>query len=147
MSTENQITLSIDDYLSEDEKKRIAIDAFRAAAACRSQQDFERIISNSAYDLVAKVVDAHFEGSMVETLKSKAIGVINNLSPLTVFSPPNAWDRAASKGFEHLQAALDDLQPLIHSRVSELIASYDSEHLNEMIERQVGEAIIRKLTA
>ncbi|MBP5060408.1 hypothetical protein [Pseudomonas chlororaphis] len=147
MSTNNQITLSIDDYLSEAEKKQIVADAFRAEAARHSQEDFERIISNSAYHLVSEAVDTHFDGGMVEVLTANAIKVINNLSSTTVFSPPNAWDRAASKGFEHLQAALDDLKPLIRGRVSELIASYDSAHMSEMIERQVGEAIIRKLTA
>jgi uncharacterized membrane-anchored protein YjiN (DUF445 family) len=140
-------TINFDDYISEAEKKQIVIDAFRAEASRHSQKDFERIISNSAYHMVGEVVDAHFDGGMVELLKANAIKVINSLSSSTVFSPPNAWDRASSKGFDHMQSALEELKPMIHQRVAELISNYNSEELRELIERQVGEAIIKKLTA
>lgn len=143
----SELTINVDDYLSESDKRRIVTDAFSAAAAAHSQKDFERIISNSAYYLVGEIVDQHFDGNMVATLKDKAISVINNLSSSTVFSPPNAWDRAASKGFEHMQSALDELKPMIHQRVHDLIARYSSEELRSLIEEQIGDAIIKKLTA
>lgn len=143
----SELTINVDDYLSESDKRRIVTDAFSAAAAAHAQKDFERIISNSAYYLVGEIVDQHFDGNMVATLKDKAISVINNLSSSTVFSPPNAWDRAASKGFEHMQSALDELKPMIHQRVHELIARYNSEELRSLIEEQIGDAIIKKLTA
>lgn len=143
----SELTINVDDYLSESDKRRIVTDAFSAAAAAHAQKDFERIISNSAYYLVGEIVDQHFDGNMVATLKDKAISVINNLSSSTVFSPPNAWDRAASKGFEHMQSALDDLKPMIHQRVHDLIARYNSEELRSLIEEQIGDAIIKKLTA
>jgi len=143
----SELTINVDDYLSESDKRRIVTDAFSAAAAAHAQKDFERIISNSAYYLVGEIVDQHFDGNMVATLKDKAISVINNLSSSTVFSPPNAWDRAASKGFEHMQSALDELKPMIHQRVHDLIARYSSEELRSLIEEQIGDAIIKKLTA
>ncbi|MBF8669669.1 hypothetical protein IR012_10560 [Pseudomonas putida] len=143
----SELTINVDDYLSESDKRRIVTDAFSAAAAAHAQKDFERIISNSAYYLVGEIVDQHFDGNMVATLKDKAISVINNLSSSTVFSPPNAWDRAASKGFEHMQSALDELKPMIHQRVHDLIARYNSEELRSLIDEQIGDAIIKKLTA
>lgn len=143
----SELTINVDDYLSESDKRRIVTDAFSAAAAAHAQKDFERIISNSAYYLVGEIVDQHFDGNMVATLKEKAISVINNLSSSTVFSPPNAWDRAASKGFEHMQSALDELKPLIHQRVHDLIARYNSDELCSLIEEQISEAIIAKLKA
>lgn len=143
----SELTINVDDYLSESDKRRIVTDAFSAAAAAHAQKDFERIISNSAYYLVGEIVDQHFDGNMVATLKDKAISVINNLSSSTVFSPPDAWDRAASKGFEHMQSALDELKPMIHQRVHDLIARYNSEELRSLIEDQIGDAIIKKLTS
>jgi len=143
----SELTINVDDYLSESDKRRIVTDAFSAAAAAHAHKDFERIISNSAYYLVGEIVDQHFDGNMVATLKDKAISVINNLSSSTVFSPPNAWDRAASKGFEHMQSALDELKPMIHQRVHDLIARYNSEELRSLIEEQISEAIIAKLKA
>ena len=71
----SELTINVDDYLSESDKRRIVTDAFSAAAAAHAQKDFERIISNSAYYLVGEIVDQHFDGSMVATLKDKAISV------------------------------------------------------------------------
>ncbi|WP_095067856.1 hypothetical protein [Pseudomonas sp. Irchel 3A18] len=143
----SELTLNINDYLSDQEKTQIAREAFREAAAQQARKDFERILSNAAYHMVGEIVDQHFDGGMVETLKTNAIKVINNLSSTTVFSPPNAWDRASSKGFDHLQTAVDELKPAIHERVAKVIAGYSSTELRELIEAQVGEAIIKKLSA
>lgn len=143
----NTIEIDLNDYITEDERKEMARDVFRAACDRQSQQDFERILSNSAYQLVARIVDEHFDGEMIETVKARAIDVINGMTSSTVFSAPNAWDRAASKGFQHLQSAVDSSKDMIRSRVESIISGYDSEDLREMVERQVGSAIIRKLTA
>jgi len=145
MSTDSMI-FNVSDYLSEEDMKRIATEEFRAACGRSSKENFDRIISNSAYYLVGDLVDEHFSGDMVETLKAKTIEVINGLSSHTVFSPPSAWDRAASKGFEHLQTLLDEQKPLIAERLTDLISTLDSGDLREMVGRQVGEAIIAKLT-
>lgn len=143
----DQLTFNVADYLDESDMKRIAAEEFRAACARSSQGDFERIISNSAYYLVGDLVDQHFDGRLIEALKAKAIQVVFSLSASTVFSPPNAWDRQASKGFEHMQSALDQLKPEIHERVKQIIASYSSADLRELIEAQVAQAIMAKLAS
>lgn len=142
----NTIEINLNDYISEEDRRQVARDVFKAECARHAQADFERILSNSAYFMVGDLVNQHFDGSMIEVLKANAIRVINNLSSVTVFSPPSAWDRAASKGFTFMQEALEELKPAIHKRVHEVIAGYNSEDLREIIERQVGEAIIAKLT-
>lgn len=138
---------NVEQYLSEDEMKDIARQAFRESCAASCKENFERIISNSAYYLVGDIVDQNFDGRLVEVLKGKTIEVISKLSSATVFSPPNAWDREASKGWSQMQQALEELKPMIHQRVSDIIADYDQSALRDLIETQVGEAIIKKLTA
>lgn len=140
-------TFNVSDYLSESEMKRIAEQEFRAACAKSSKENFERIISNSAYYLVGDLVDQHFDGNLVETLKENTIKVVNNLSSSTVFSPPNAWDRKASKGFELMNSSLEQLKPEIHNRVNKIIASYSSPELRELIESKITDAIIAKLSS
>lgn len=142
----NAIEIDLNDYITEDERKEMARDVFKAACARQTQAEFERILSKSAYHMVGDLVDQHFEGSMVEVLKGNAIKVINSLSSHTVFSPPSAWDRSSSKGFDHLQSLLDEQKPLIAKRLTDLISTLDGDYLREMIERQVGDAIIAKLT-
>lgn len=142
-----EITINIDDYLSEDEKRQIARDEFRAACARRSAADFERILSNAAYDLVRKEVDDAFDGDMVDTVRAQAVKVINGLSSHTVFSPPNAWDRNASKGYTYLQEAVEAARPAMVERVLTIIDTMSAVDLRERIEDLVCDAIIGKLTA
>lgn len=143
----SETTFNVSDYLDESDMKQIATEEFRSVCARSSKENFERIISNSAYYLVGDLVDEHFSGGMVEILKAKTIEVINGLSSHTVFSPPSAWDRQASKGFEYMQSALDALKPEIHDRVKQVIASYSSEDLRDLIESQVSTAIMAKLAS
>lgn len=142
-----EITINIDEYLTEGDRRQIVRDEFRAACARRSQADFERILSNAAYDLVRQEVDAAFDGQMVELVRANAIKVINTLSSYTVFSPPNAWDRAASKGWEHLQEAINAAKPVVVERVLAVIADIDADTLRERLDGMIGDVVVAKLTA
>ena len=143
----NEITVDLDDYLSNDDKVQLARDAFKAAAMRRSGEDFERILSNAAYSMVREEVNAAFDGDMVAVVKTRALDVINKLSAFTVFNKPDAWQREASKGWTHLQQAVDDAAPLIHARVQQIVSEMGEDRLRDMIESQIVAAIIGKLTA
>lgn len=140
-------TIDVMDYLSDDEKLRIATEAFRAECAKRSAQDFERILANAAYFLVRKEVDAVFDGGMEELVKAKAVHIIGTLSAFNVFKKPDAWDRDESRGWRHLQQAMDESAPLIRERVNAIVSDMTYTDLRELIESQVTNAIIEKLMA
>ncbi len=142
-----EITINIDDYLSDEEKRQIARDEFRAACASRSAADFERILSNAAYDLVRKEVDAAFDGDMVDTVRANALKVIRELSSFTVFNRPNAWDTEASKGWTYLQEAIEAAKPAMAERVLAIIAEMDGDDLRGRLDGLIGDVIVSKLTA
>lgn len=139
--------VDISDYLTDDDRRSIARDEFRKVCARRTEEDFQRILSNAAYDIVGKEVDAVFDEGMAAAVKAKAIKVIAGLSAFTVFRKPDAWDRAESKGWTHLQSAIDEARPLIAARVNQIVADMDEIDLRELVADQIGEAIIAKLTA
>lgn len=141
------ITINIDDYLSDEEKRQIARDEFRAACARRSADDFERILSNAAYDLVRKEVDEAFDGCMVDTVRANALKVIRELSSFTVFNRPNAWDNEACKGWTYLQEAIEAAKPAISERVLAIIAEMDGDDLRGRLDGLIGDVIVSKLTA
>lgn len=143
----NTVVVNLDDYLSDEEKRQIARDAFREACAAKSVKDFERILDNAGYELVRKEVDAVFDGGMAEAVKARAIKVIEKLSDFTVFKKPDAWDREASKGFVHLQAAMSEAGPAIRARVNQIIETMPAEKIEDMIRYELAGAIIDKLTA
>ncbi|KDD21202.1 hypothetical protein [Bordetella bronchiseptica] len=140
------ITINIDDYLSDEEKRQIARDEFRAACGRVSASSFERILSNAAYELVRKEVDAAFDGSMVETVRTNAVKVINELSSYTVFTPPSAWEREASKGWTYLQEAIEAARPAVAERVLAIVQGLDGDALRERLDGLIGDVIVAKLT-
>lgn len=142
----SEITINIDDYLSEEDKRQIAYNTFHAACVKRSHEDFERILSNAAYALVQKAVDDAFDGKMAETVKENAIKIINNLSSYSVFKAPDVWDKGSSKGFQYLEQAIEDARPAINERVLAIIDGMTATDLRESIEDLISDAIIKKLT-
>lgn len=137
--------VDINDYLSEDEKREIARDTFRKHCAAKFMQDAERIFSNAAYTAVAEMVDQQMNGQLSEIIRDKAIGVINKLSSVSVFSPPNAWDREASKGFTILQKELGDAEPLIKARVEAIIGNLDNAYITARLEELMYEVVHDRL--
>ena len=135
-----------DDYITDEQKREIVADAFRAQVARTVRADFERILSNASYELVYKEVDAAFDGKMASTVKEKAIEVVDGISASTVFRAPSAWEKGASIAYEHLQEAMRVAKPAIVARVQALVADLGEDRLREMIEQTISEAIIAKLT-
>lgn len=143
----SELTIDIDSYLTEEDKRSIAREEFREVCRQKSREDFERILKNSAYDMVRLEVDAAFDGKMVETVKENAVKIISELSSYSVFTPPSAWERAPSKGWENLQKAVEDNRDRINERVQTIIEGYQSHELRELIEERLVEAIVAKLKA
>ena len=56
-------------YLTEDEMRDIAEQEFRDMVRNKSSKDLERIISNSAYQVVWKAVDESLDNEAINILK------------------------------------------------------------------------------
>lgn len=141
----SEITVNVDDYITEEEKRDIAKSAFHAVCVQKAKDDFERILSNAGYDLVEREVNEAFDGNMRETVKKKAIEVINSLSHLSVFRPKNAWDKEETKGWAYLQSALDENRELIHDKVVEIIQGISSESIREILEERLLDALVDRI--
>lgn len=91
--------IEINDYISEDEKRQIVIEAFTEQCRNRSAEDFERIISNSAYNVVWQAVDKCLDDNATEMLSEKVVKIIHELSFFSVFQRPDAWDRVDNQAY------------------------------------------------
>lgn len=141
----NEITVNIDDYLSEDDKRRICREQFAAVATYKAKEDFERIIKNASYEIVRDEVDKLFDGNMESFLKKQIERVVSSLSAFTVFNGPDAWDKTASKGWHILQDAVQEASPLIHQRVAKLVTEIEDGELAYRIQDLLVSAIMEKL--
>lgn len=141
----SEITVNIDDYITEEEKRQIAKSAFHAVCVQKSQEDFERILSNAGYQMVEEEVNAAFDGDMRKVVKEKAIEVISKMSTLTVFSPPNAWDRKATKAWEYMNEYVTESRGLIAERVEQIISEISTEDLRDLLERSLLDSVVSRL--
>ena len=137
--------INIQDYVTEDDMRRIAEEEFRAMCRRSTTENFERILSNAAYAMVHKEVDEVFDAGMAKTVKTKAIKIIQDFNAYSVFRAPDAWDRQASKGWTHMQAAIDGAKPLIDEKIESYVRDMPEETLRELVAERFADAMIARL--
>ena len=137
--------INIQDYVTEDDMRRIAEEEFRAMCRRSTTENFERILSNAAYAIVHKEVDEAFDAGMAETVKEKAIKIIQDFSAYSVFRAPNAWDKDASKGWTYMQAAIEGAKQLIDEKIESYVRDMPEETLRELVAERFADAMISRL--
>lgn len=125
--------INFEEYLSESERKEIVASVFREKCVEALKQDGQRIISNSSYEIVQKMVDEIFDGKLNEILVEKTKEVINGLTSYTVFKNPNMWDAEASEGYKYLQEVIRNSKPLIQARITEIIATLNEDDMRQSL--------------
>ena len=138
-------TIEIMDYLSESEMKDIAAQVFKERCQDKFNKDHERIISNTGYEIVVKLIKEHYPENLEDLISKKAIDVIDGMSSHTLFAPKNAWDRETTGGFEALQKAVRDNDDLIQEKAVKMIEEYKSFDTESYIESLVKDEIIDRL--
>lgn len=83
--------IKVEDYLSTEELRQIAADAFTEAMRNKISEDLDRILSNAAYHAVWQKVDEIIGESSDEIIAKKAVGVINDLTTFSVFRAPDRF--------------------------------------------------------
>jgi len=99
-------------------------------------------LTNSSYYLVWSAIEERCPDNMLETITGKIPEIIDGLSSYEVFRRPDAWHRDESSGWNILQKALKEAEPLIKDRVVDLIRNIDMglirntlvDHIDSVIE-------------
>ena len=130
-------TVRIEDYLTEDQMREIAIEEWRriCSEACHGHQ--ERIISNVAHDVVVTMVAEALGETALEQIRAKAIAVIDDLSSFTVFKRPDAWDRGPSPAYAVLMEAVKANRELVDKKVGQCISQLSKRDALEIIKAGV----------
>jgi len=137
--------IDINQYLSEEDKRRIAEEEYRNAMRSWVVVDKERILSNAAYTVVQKLVDEQFGEDMNKILVDKTVEIIKNLSSHSVFKRKDAWDKDESKGYKYLQEAVDNNKDLIEAKVAEIIESLDASQFHYKLEELMYQVVENRL--
>lgn len=130
--------IEIDNYLTEEEKKEIAIDVFRERiskdlfkghmSSLERDSEIQRIIGNISHDIVIEEMNRRIS-NYEEMLKAKVEETLNK-SDLSyyIFKRKDAWDKEESLGTTYLQEEIRANKDVIKSKIREAIANYDPEN-------------------
>lgn len=128
-------------YLTEDEMRDIAVQEFRDFVRNKSSKDLERIISNSAYQVVWKAVDESLDNEAMSILKQKVEDIIGDMSEFTVFSKPNAWDRKENTAYGILVQTVRDNSDVLDIKVKEQINTLSKTQISKIVAEVMKEKL------
>jgi hypothetical protein len=140
------ITIDINDYLSESEKKEYAIEAFKETIkkgmfndkqGIQLDSEIQRVIGNISHSIVMEEVQKYIP-NCEELIKKKTLAVINKDSfSYEVFKKKDAWDKDESLAITYMNQTIRDNKELFQKRIKETIENYDlSKDISENISNE-----------
>ena len=116
------LEINVSDYLSDEEIKDVIKDEIRSRIRQFSKNDIERIISNSAYEVVWKAVDNVYDDNTQEILRNKVVEQIRGFSNFNLFRVPDAWQKTANMPYTTLCDVVKDNRDLLDLKVKESVS-------------------------
>lgn len=136
---------NIDQYLSEEDKKRIAEEVWRERLHDKFSQDNERIISNAAYDIVREMCES-IVPNFNELLTEKVKGAITKLSVYEVFRAPDAWDRKATVGWTMMNEIVLSKRQRLENRVEKIIDELEPQVEWDLdVDNEIRQLLLKRL--
>lgn len=137
-----EITVNIEDYLTQEELKEIAEQEYRYALQqnLRKEQDIDRIFTNSCYKMIWKILDEEYKNNKIcfeDMLIKKIKHCIEDVSKYDIFRNEDYWDKD-SIGQTILNEIVRNSRPQIEKRVNEIIEQYP---FHELDDNEIGDVI------
>lgn len=139
-----KVDVGIDDYLSEEDKKELAIQVFKdrvekdlfesRSGTVDSDAEVQRIISNISYGIVMKEVQKHIP-NFEQMIKDKTLELIKTKDlSYEVFKKKDVWDAEESLAITYIKQTLNDNKAMLQARIKETIENYDlSNDISKLI--------------
>ena len=141
----------IHDYLSREEIQDIVKDELRILVKDSFRKEkLDTLIANSSYEIVWKAVDEEMDGNLIETIKTKTLDIINNLSSYSVFHKKDAWEHEDSKAYIYMQQAIEENKDLIFSMtkeriVTEIVKFIDTNYIQDCVNDLIYQIVEEKI--
>lgn len=135
--------IKIEDYLSQEEMKKIAKDLFikELKNNYRNGTDIDRFLCNFSYEQVFEIVNHAFNEDLENMINEKVIDIIKDLSSYFVFRKKSEFEKENSVGQDILEKCIKNNENLIEENVKKAIDSYNYSDVKENIMDYVYECI------
>ena len=141
----------IEDYLSREEIQDIVKDELRVLVKDSFRKEkLDTLIANSSYEIVWKAVDEEMDGNLIETIKTKTLDIINDLSSYHVFHKKDVWEHEDSKAYIYMQQAIEENKDLIFSMtkeriVTEIVKFIDTNYIQDCVNDLIYQIVEEKI--
>ena len=144
-----EVTIKLEDYLSEEEIKEIAKEqiAYSIREKFKKESDVERIITNLSYEFLFKAVSEAVGTDSFELIKTKVAELLEDDSHIRycLWRKKDAWENEESPAITILNKAIENNRGLIENRVFEMVSNYDFNEAKDEIYNVVCNAIEKQL--
>ena len=135
-----QIEINIEDYITEEEKKEMVLNAYRNAIYEKiGYMKEDEFLANVGYEVIFKAVDEMLGEDSRKVIEEKVKELIGNFSPFEVFRSSDYGK--PSKGYLMIEEAVESNRKLINKRVKSLITEMSDESFKYKIEDMLNEEI------
>ena len=146
---ETTITIDINDYLSESEKKEYAIQAFKETIkkgmfddkeGIQLDREIQRVIGNISHSIVMDEVQKYIP-NCEELIKQKVLQILTEDSfSYQVFKKKDAWENQESLAITYMNETIRENKEVFQKRIKETIENYDlSNDIAEQISNEFGQ--------
>jgi len=137
------VDVNINDYLSEEDKKEIAIDVFRQQVkkelfnsndgTVQADSEVQRIIGNITHEVVFTEVQKYIPDAKEQIIGKVKKALAKDLN-YEVFRKKDAWDKEESLAITYIKEEVKANEEVFKTRIKDMIANYDLEPtLNEEV--------------
>jgi len=145
-----QIEIDINEYLTENEKKELVIEAFKEQVkselfkshngTIQSDSEVQRIIGNITGQIVMNEVQKYIP-DCEEMIKAKTIEALSKDNyTYYVFKKKDAWDKEESLAVTYMNETIINCKETFQKRIKETIENYDlSNDIAEQISNEFSQ--------
>ena len=130
-----EMTINVDDYLTEEDKKELAIDVFKgqlvkylfngASGEVQNDAEVQRVVGNISHKIVMNEL-SKFIPNCEDMIVSKVKDTLNKANyNFEVFKQASAWGDKESLAVTYITQTVNDSKDLIQSKVKESISNYN----------------------
>ena len=128
------ITINIDDYLSESEKKEYAIEAFKEAVkvgmfkekqGVQLDSEIQRVIGNISHNIVMEEVQKYIP-NCEQLIKDKTLEIIKEENfRHKIFHRKDPWGGADSLAITYMDSIIKNSKEEFENKIKDAILAYD----------------------
>ena len=138
--------MNIEDYLSDEEKKEIAVRVFEDKLRDSfSTSEAERVVTNMAYEVAEKLISQNISEQFKDSIQNKLPEIIEGLSAYTVFSRGDnygAFRKEPTLAWKTVDNWVRSNNAIIEDRVKAIVDGIDKETLRQEISEAIYKAVV-----